>query len=72
VKNLSVYRLCCQVDYILVVGEKDNLGLCAQVFQDFWGRPGSGIVEVYEGIVYEKGKGLAVGAESFQGPKAKG
>jgi hypothetical protein len=62
VKNLSVYGLRCQVDHMLVVGEKDHLGLGPEVCQDFQGCPGTGVVEVDEGIVDEEGKGLAVGA----------
>ena len=70
-KNLSVYSLCCQVHHMLVVGEKDHLGLSPQISQDFQGCPGAGIVEVDEGVVYEEWKGLAVGAELLQGGQAK-
>ncbi len=56
-KKLSVYSLYCQVDHMLVVGKKDHLGLGPQVCQDFQGCPSTGVVEVDEGIVYEKGKG---------------
>jgi len=72
VKNLSICCLCCQVDHMLVVGEEDHLGLGPQVCQDFQGCPGAFVVEVDEGIVYEKGKRLAVGAEFLQGRQAKG
>ena len=69
---MSICGLCCQVDYIPVVGEEDHLGLCPQIPQDFRGCLSTGVVEADEGIVYEEGKGLAVGAEFLQGGQAKG
>jgi hypothetical protein len=72
VEHLSVYSLCCQVDHMLMVGEENHLGLCPQISEDFQGCPGAGVIEVDEGIVYEKGKRLAVGAEFLQGGQAKG
>ena len=71
-KNLSIYGLCCQVDHMLVVGKKDHLGLWPQISHDFQSCSGAGVVEVYEGIVFKKGKRLAVGAELFEGGQAKG
>jgi hypothetical protein len=40
---------------MLVVGEEDHLGLGLQVCQDFQGCARARVVEVDEGIVYEKG-----------------
>ena len=57
---------------MLVVGEEDHLGLGPQVSQDFQGCAREGLVEVYEGVACEEGKGLAVGAEFLQGGQAKG
>jgi len=66
VKNLSVYSFSCQVDHVLVVGEEDHLDACRQIPQNFQGCPGAGVVEVDERIVYDEGKGLAVGDELFK------
>ena len=71
-KDLSVYCVFCQGDHMVVVGEEDHLGLCPQISQDFQGCPGAGVVEVDEGISYEKGRRRAVGAEFLQGGQAKG
>ena len=71
-KDLSGYGLSCKMDHMFMMGEEDYLGSCRQFSQNFKGRSGPLVVEIDEGIVYKKGKRLAIGDEFLKGGQAKG